>query len=447
VAQVPVIGVGLIGCGTVGSGVVELLTTMQELYTRRTGKLIQLKRILVRDSAKAAKSLTGRFPSDQITNNPEAFFATPDMPIVIEVAGGKGVVADYVKKALTLRKHVITANKSLLAAEGSELFALARQNNVSIAFEASCGGGIPIMTALQFGLMSNSIQAVYGILNGTCNYILTEMVQKGKPYAVALKEAQEAGFAEADPTLDVSGRDAAQKLAVVASLAFGVDVTDSQVWSEGIDTLDSADIKFGSELGYTIKLLAIGERLDPPTADKPTRLSLRVHPTFVHNSLALAKVNSSFNALSVYGHATGQTLYYGRGAGRLPTASAVVSDLLNVASGWYPSAFSTMRLWCDHHEPVQTLDRAQLISRYYLRMFAKDVPGVMGRLSTILGDAGISISSILQHEIAIGQYVPLVVTTHQASQGQIRQAVTNMESSGVIDGKVTSIRILDLPQG
>ncbi len=390
------IGVGMIGCGTVGGGVAKLLREMGDLYAQRLGKRLELRRVLVRDAAKATR--TGLVEPARLTADPEAFFATRDMPIVIEVAGGQGAISDYARRALTLGKHLVTANKSMLAAEGAELFALARAKGISIAFEASCGGGIPIITAMQFGLMANRIDALYGILNGTCNYILTEMVQRGKPYAQALGEAQEKGFAEADPALDVSGRDTAQKLAVLASLAFGVRVRGDQVWSEGIDNLDVADIRFGVELGYNIKLLAIGERTKLSSVQRPassvknqkhvpdtghwtldTGLSLRVHPCFIQGSLPLAQVHGSFNALSVYGHANGHTHYYGRGAGQMPTASAVVSDLLNVAAGWYPQAFAGMNLWADRQAEARLVDAADLTSRYYLRVNAKDVPGRHGQ--------------------------------------------------------------------
>jgi homoserine dehydrogenase len=432
------IGVGMIGLGTVGSGVARLLGEQAELLVSRCGKRLELRRVLVRDAAKAARQQPGL--AKLVTADAEAFFATADMPVVVEVAGGAGPVSACVRRALSSGKHVVTANKSLLAAEGSDLFALARKHNVSIAFEASVGGGIPIITATQFGLMANRIDAIYGILNGTCNYILTEMVQKGKSYATALKEAQDAGFAEADPTLDVSGRDAAQKLAVLASLAFGVRASGEQVWSEGIDALDIADIRFGGELGYGIKLLAIGER-------RGEAISLRVHPCFIHKSLPLAQVNGSFNAVSVFGHANGHTMYYGRGAGQMPTASAVVSDLLNVASGWYPRAFAAMNLWCDRHATAPAIDAADLQSRFYLRINALDVPGVMGKVSSILGEMGISISAILQHEAEPGKFVPVVITTHLAKQGSLMAALDRIQKLSVIDGKPVFVRIVDLPNG
>lgn len=435
------IGIGMIGCGTVGGGVVKLLRDQASLYTQRLGRPVELRRVLVRDAAKAARC--SGLPAAQITSDAEAFFATPDMPIIVEVAGGRGIISQHVRRAIEAGKHVITANKALLAAEGAELFALARKHHVSIAFEAAVAGGIPVITAMQFGLMANRIDALYGILNGTCNYILTEMTRQGKSYAVALAEAQAKGYAEADPTLDVSGKDAAQKLAVIASLAFGVSVSEADVWNEGIDSLDLADLRFARELGYDIKLLAIAERQSAEAG--PSRLSLRVHPSFIHAGAPLAQVHGSFNALSVYGHAVGHTMSYGRGAGQMPTASAVVSDILNVASGWYPIACEKMHLQCDKHEAVTTVAADDLVSRFYIRMTALDVPGVMAKVSAILGDAGISLSAISQHEANVGQFVPLVIVTHKARQGALFAALKQIEQLEVIDGKPVCIRIVDMP--
>lgn len=432
------IGVGIIGCGTVGSGVIELLTQEAEVYARRIGRAISVRRVLVRNP-QGAFERTG-LTDAIVTSDVASFFATADMPIVIEVAGGKGVVGEYVRKALSSGKHVITANKSLLAAEGPELLALARKHHVSLAFEASCAGGIPIITALNFGLMANQIHALYGILNGTCNFILTEMVQKGKSYAVALKEAQELGYAEADPEMDVSGKDAAQKLAILASMAFGARVAEHQVRCEGIDKLQLEDIQYGSELGYGIKLLGIAER-------QPAGLSLSVQPCFIHKAEPLANVHGSFNAVSVYGHAVGHTMYLGRGAGKLPTASAIVSDLLNVASGWYPKAFGDMQLWADQHPAVASLNPEELQSRFYIRMTARDVPGVMAKVSTVLGEAGIGLSSILQHEANAGQWVPLVVTTHLARHGALLKAAREVSQMDIIQGEPVIIRVVDMPKG
>ena len=432
------IGIGLIGCGTVGGGVAQLLAENADLYTDRLGKTLALRRVLVRNATAQRHEAVDRH---LITDDPNLFFSAADMPIVVEVAGGLGVIGDYVRRALSMGKHVVTANKSLLAAQGPQLFRLAGEHQASVAFEASCGGGIPIVTALQFGLMANRIEALYGILNGTCNYILTEMTRSGKTYSRALAEAQEEGFAESDPTLDISGEDAAQKLAVLASLAFDASATIDDVWFEGIDGLDLADLRFGRELDYDVKLLAIAERSDQG------RLSLRVHPSFVHADSPLAQVHGPFNALSVYGHATGHTMYYGRGAGRMPTASAVVSDVINVASTWYPRAFSAMNLWCNTQSAPELQDPKDLMSRFYLRISALDEPGVVAQVSRILGEAGISLSALLQHEVAVGQFVPVVIVTHQARQGAVMGALKTIEQLKAVHGPPICIRIVDLPEG
>jgi len=433
------IGVGMIGCGTVGCGVARLLHEQGARYARLLGKSIELRRVLVRDMAKLRTSNGFSVIDRQIlTDDPQAFFATADMPIVIEVAGGGGPVGNYVRKALAAGKHVVTANKALLATQGPELFELGRKYGAAIAFEASCGGGIPLVTALQFGLVAEQIDALYGILNGTSNYVLTEMTQNNKTYNAALDEAMARGFAEADPAADVNGQDAAQKLAVLASQAFGISVGEDHVQFEGIDELDLADVAFGIELGYDIKLLAIAERVGE-------LISLRVHPSFINTQLPLAQVCGSFNALSVFGQATGHTMYYGQGAGQLPTASAVVSDLLNIANGWYPQAFSKLHMWRDGQLPPRLLDPQDLISRFYLRLSAKDVPGVMANVSGILGDAGISLGALSQHEVASGQFVPVVIITHQARQGSLFKALEKIEKLDVIDGKPACIRIVDMP--
>ena len=441
------LGVGLIGCGTVGSGVVKLLIEQADLHAARLGRPLVLRRVLVRPQDVDYK--TEMVPPGVLTTDVEAFFATDQMAIVIELGGGRGAISEFVQRALSMGKHIVTANKALLAAEGPELFALARQHNVSIAFEGSCGGGIPCVTGLLFGLMANQISALYGILNGTCNYILTEMTRQGKDYATALREAQQAGFAEADPTMDVSGGDTAQKLAILASLAFGAQLRDDQVKCQGIDQLDLADIRFGAELDYDIKLLGIAEvrRDGGVESEGPRRIGLQVEPCFVHADTQLAQVHGPFNALSVYGHAVGHTLSFGRGAGMMPTASAVVSDVMNIASGWYPRAFAALRFWTDLHAPGEPADPDEMVSRFYLRLNALDQAGVIAKVGRVLGDLDISISAVLQHELAAGQFVPLVITTHEAPRGAVRRALKQIEQLDVIDGAAVCIRIVDLPEG
>ncbi|QNN22116.1 homoserine dehydrogenase [Planctomycetales bacterium ZRK34] len=432
------IGIGLIGCGTVGSGVITLLGEMREAYAQRLGRSLELRRVLVRNTTTPRDAVV---PANLMTDDPETFFGDPDIDIVVEVAGGLDPVGGFVERALAAGKHVVTANKSLLAARGVELFALARKHDVCIAFEASCGGGIPILQALKFGLAANRVDALYGILNGTCNYILSQMSDHGAEYDAALTDAKAKGFAEADPTLDVTGADAAQKLAILASLAFGVAVNADDVSCQGIDEIEIEDIHYGVELGYAIKLLAIAERQDEGYV-------LRVHPCFVHMDEPLSQVRDAFNAVSVFGHAVGHSMFYGHGAGQMPTASAVVSDILNVAAGWYPQAFKSMAIWPDQHEPSQMVDPDDVNNRYYLRIAARDVPGVMAKVAKIIGDLGISISAILQHESDEDSgFVPLIITTHDAREGSVRQAAEALAQSDVVAGRPACLRIIELPTG
>ena len=401
------------GCGIVGGGVAKILAEQADLLKRRVGARFDIRHVVVRDLQK--HQAQGGLP---FTTNAHAAIDDPSVQIVLELMGGISPTGELVERALKLGKPVVTANKSLLAARGAELFGLARKHNTCIAFEASCGGGIPIIDALTRGLVANRIDALVGIVNGTCNVILTRMTRNGWSYQEALAEAQRLGYAEADPTLDVSGRDAAQKLAILASLAFNARVAEKDILVEGIDTLHPTDIQFATELGYVIKLLAIGERRDG-------RLTLRVNPTLVHKDDVLAEVSGSFNAISVYGHALGHALFYGRGAGQMPTASAVVADLVGVATGVTPQLFKRLNIFPDAAPPASILPIEELQSRYYLRVTARDVPGVMAQVAQALGGQGISLSAIHQRESAESQFVPVVITTHMAKEGAIRPGIAD----------------------
>jgi homoserine dehydrogenase len=430
------VGVCLLGCGIVGGGVANLLREQRQTLRQRTGIDFVLRHVVVKSRED--------FPPDHaelpMSLDANAAIDDPQSDVVIELIGGTGIAGTLIERALKLGKPVVTANKSLLALRGPELFALARKHNSCIAFEASCGGGIPIIDALLRGLVANRIDALLGIVNGTCNFILTQMTQKGWSYEQALKEAQKQGFAEANPTLDVSGRDAAQKLTILASLAFNVRLAESDIHVEGIDNLQAEDIRFAKELGYVIKLLAIAER------KAGDRLSLRVHPTLVSKDDVLADVGGSFNAISVYGHALGHGLWYGRGAGRTPTASAVVADLVGVALGATGLTFSQLRTLPDVTPPATLLPFDELEARYYIRLSAADQPGVLAQVTAALGAQGISLSAILQHENGQDQRVPVVITTHRAKEGAMQAAIKAIDALPTVAGPTVCLRIADQPK-
>lgn len=430
------IGICLLGCGIVGGGVVRILTEQAEMLYRRAGLRFEIRHVVVRDPAKQ----TGPFGKLPLTTDAAAAIDDPKTQIVVEVIGGTTTAGTLIERALQLGKPVVTANKSLLAARGPELFGLARKQGTCIAFEASCGGGIPIIDAICRGLVANRIDAIVGIVNGTCNTILTRMTRNGWAYPEALAEAQRLGFAEADPTLDVSGRDAAQKLAVLASLAFNVRVSENDISVEGIQDLQPTDIQFARELGYVIKLLAIAER------GQGHGIFLRVHPTLVHQDDVLAEVSGGFNAISIYGHALGHALFYGRGAGQMPTASAVVADLVSVAIGTAPMAFKKLRIFPDSAGAAHVLPIDQLRSRYFIRLTAKDEPGVMAQVSQALGQQGISLSAILQRESEESKPVPVVITTHLAQEGAVRRALAQIDALPTIVAPTVCLRVVDPPK-
>ena len=430
------IGVALLGCGIVGGGVAQILREQRELLRQRTGITFELRHVVVKGPED--------YPPDhaELPMGMDANAAIDDTKtdVVIELIGGTGVAGQFIERALRLGKPVVTANKSLLATRGVELFGLAREKNTCIAFEASCGGGIPIIDALMRGLVANRIDALLGIVNGTCNFILTKMTQNGWSYEEALGEAQKQGFAEANPTLDVSGRDAAQKLAILASLAFNVRVREEDIHVEGIDRLQAEDILYAGDMGYVIKLLAIAER------NEGDQIALRVHPTLVHEDDVLADVSGSFNAISVFGHALGHALWYGRGAGRTPTASAVVSDLVGVALGTTPLAFKQLRITPDVTPPATVLPFRELKSRYYIRLAAKDQPGVLAQVTAALGRQGISLAAIHQHEEGDGGAVPVVIVTHLANEGAMQGALNEINALSTIMPPTMCLRIVDQPK-
>lgn len=431
------LGVALVGCGTVGSAVATMLTRDQEILRARLGPHLALRHIVDVDfsRAQAAGLDQGLFRKDL-----DAAVTDPAVGVVVELIGGVTVARKVIEKALEAGKCVVTANKALLAQHGVELMALARQHQAALAFEASCAGGIPIIRAICDGLIANRIDAIYGIVNGTCNHILTAMTQRGRTYAQALGEAQQAGLAEADPALDVSGTDSAHKLAILAALAFGAKIDLAAIPVYGIDHLEPCDVAFGGELGYVVKLLAIAQRQDDG-------VGLRVRPAFISKEHPLAWVSGPFNAVSIYGHATGHTMYYGRGAGGMPTASAVVADLAAVAMGTAQRAFDHLAVWPDRAAAAKQLPIEAVRSRYYLRVMAEDAPGVLAQVAAVLGRHRISIRSVLQHEPlpaaedAAG--VPVVITTHQAVEGNVRAALAEVDALAVIKAPSVCIGIVE----
>jgi homoserine dehydrogenase len=417
--------------GPVGSATAKLLTDDMEYINRRSGLNLSLMAIVDREPSPLEKAGLDRtlFEPDY-----QKVLDNPQIKIVVELVGGLTIARQFIERALKAGKHVVTANKALLAHYGKELFALAREKGVAIGFEASCGGGIPIIKAMTDSLLANRIDAFFGIVNGTCNYILTAMTEKGQSYREALGAAQKLGLAEADPTLDVNGMDSAHKLSIMGSLSFGEFVDLETLSVEGIDKLESLDIAMGQELGYVVKLLATAKRTEKG-------LDLFVAPSFISTEHPLARVSGPFNAISVYGHAVGHTMYYGRGAGGSPTASAVASDILALALGITGTAFESLNCWPDQTPHADLIAREDSVNRYYIRLITADKPGVVAHVSTLLCDKGISISSMIQHESS--DPVALVITTHEAREGDISQVLDAIEALPEIHEKPVCLRIIE----
>ncbi len=431
------IGVALIGCGIVGSAVAKRLLSEREYYEKKTGIDIDLRYIVSRTFSKAKAA---GLPENLFTPDFSAVLADPRVSVVVELVGGTDAALRITEQAIDAGKHIVTANKALLAHHGTALLARARERRVTVSFEASCAGGIPIIRVLQEGLLANRIEALYGIVNGTCNYILTEMIARGQSYAAALADAQKEGFAEADPYLDVAGIDSAHKLAILASLAFGTPVDFNSLPVQGIDTLDSMDVAFGKELGYIVKLLGVARRTE-------AGISCRVRPAFISTSHPLAWVSGPFNAVSVYGDLVGHTMYYGRGAGGRPTASSVIADIISAALGISDRLFANLAIWPDRSPVIPLLPLEEVESRYYLRVMVADRPGVFAALASVLGKHGISISSALQKEppSADGTSVPvpIVITTHHVREGALMAAIRELNELSCVTDKCAFIDILE----
>lgn len=415
--------VGLIGLGTVGSGVLELLTEQAGRVAHRAGRAIEVARIAVRHRDKP-RSIP--IPADRLTDDPLSVAQDPALDVVVELIGGLRPAAAVVLAALKSGKDVITANKALLCAEGPALFRAARDAGRCIAFEAAVAGGVPIIHVLGQALAANQITTIEAILNGTSNFILTEMLHGGESYADAVRKAQLLGFAEADPSMDIDGTDAAQKLCLLVQLAFGTRVTPNQFPRQGIDTLDLADLQYAHELGYAVKLLATARLVDG-------KLEMHTQPTLIRHGRPIAQADGAFNMVAVSGDAVGPTWYSGQGAGRMPTASAVVSDLIDVAIGRARLTFERLDLWGERPAiPIQPAEDSY--RRYYLRFPVEDRPHVIADITDILGRQSISLASVIQHEAPEVEelaseeipQVPLVIMTHRCREGQIRAAASEL---------------------
>lgn len=432
------IKIGIAGFGTVGSGVAKILLEDCDYIRARTGLKLELVKVVDVDT-KTQRAV--KLPDGVLTSDLNSLLNDKDIQIGIELVGGTKIAKDIQLKMLAAGKDVITANKALLAEHGNELYAAAHKADKCIAFEASCAGGIPIISAIRTGLAANRIKAIYGIVNGTCNYILTNMTRKGESFRTALKQAQEKGYAEADPTLDISGGDSAHKLAILSSISFGCEILPKDIFIEGIENIDIADIRYGGEMGYTLKLLAIGQR----TAEG--KIFLRVHPSFLANDNALARVDGPFNAVSIFGHAVGQTMFYGRGAGMMPTASAVVADIIDVAMGNSKKLFKHLSLEPRSKTSGYLGKIDELTSRFYIRLQVSDKPGVFAQICTILAKHEISLSGVLQHEEHnTNNVVPAIVITHQTQQKKITAALADFSKLEIVKSKPVCIRIVDIPQ-
>lgn len=430
------IKIGMVGFGIVGTGVAKLLTENLDIIEQKTGLKLELAAVVDLDTT-TERDVT--LPDGILTDDLDSILKDDSIQIAVELVGGTTVAKDIQLKMLAAGKDVVTANKALLAEHGSELYAAARANNKCIALEASCAGGIPIISAIRSGLVANRITGLYGILNGTCNYILWSMTTKGLDFPTALKQAQDKGYAEADPTLDINGSDAAHKLAILAGLAFGSEIDFEDVYVEGIEGISIDDIRTGQEMGYTLKLLAIAGQ------NEDGKISLRVHPSFISSESALARVDGPFNAVSIFGHAVGQTMFYGRGAGMMPTASAVVADIIEIAMGNSKNLFDGRKIKPRDETSLDTIDNLQ--SRFYIRLMVKDKPGVVAKYAKVLGEHQISICGVLQHEgVGPDNTVPVVITTNPTIQKNMTAALEEVEQLGIVSAKAVCIRIVDIPE-
>jgi homoserine dehydrogenase len=434
-----IIHIGILGYGVVGAGVATLLKTKKQLLESRIGAVLNLKTIADIDT------ITDRgvdLGTTALVSDANLIINDPKIDIIVETIGGEIIAKDFILRALENKKHVVTANKALLAGFGNDLVKVARKNLVDLAFEASCGGCMPIIKSLRESLVANNIKAMSAILNGTCNYILTKISKDGSNFEDALKEAQDLGYAEAEPSLDIDGFDTAHKLAILNSLAHGMEINLKDIHVEGIRNITPVDIEFARSFGYTIKLLAIGKI-------REDHVEARVHPTMISSSNPLSYVDSSMNAIAIDADATGQTMLYGHGAGMMPTASAVLSDIADIARNIISGAQKRVPILGypeDNIKPMPILPMEQLYTRYYLRFEAQDHPGVLAKISGILGTNNISIKSVHQKGRKSNGKVPVVMITHIAKEAWVQQALKQILKTDSVVGEPIVIRIEETDQ-
>ena len=432
------INVGLLGIGTVGGGTFTVLKRNAEEITRRAGRPICIT-IVADKNLELARKVTGG--DAKLTDDAFAVVSDPEIDIVVELIGGCGVARELVLQAIENGKHVVTANKALLAMHGNEIFVAAQKKGVMVAFEAAVAGGIPIIKALREGLTANRIEWLAGIINGTTNFILSEMRDKGLSFADALQDAQALGYAEADPTFDVEGVDAAHKATIMSAIAFGIPMQFDKAYVEGISKLDAVDIRYAEQLGYRIKLLGIARR-------REQGVELRVHPTLIPERRLIANVEGAMNAVLVQGDAVGATLYYGKGAGAEPTASAVIADLVDVTrlhTSDPEHRVPHLAFQPDQVRDVPVLPIEDVVTSYYLRMRVEDKPGVLADITRILADSDISIEALNQKEAAEGEsHTDIILLTHQTVERKANAAIARIEALPVVQGKVTKLRMESL---
>jgi homoserine dehydrogenase len=430
------INIGLLGCGTVGAGVAKILIEKKELLAARVGAKLNLKWVADID-LETDRGI--QLPDGTFVNDAHKVVDDPDTDIIIEMIGGEGIAKDLILKAIENGKHVVTANKALLAAQGNELFAAAAQKGVDLAFEASVGGCMPTIKSLRESLVGNHIKAMTGILNGTCNYILSKITDEGIPFREALDQAQNQGYAEADPTLDIEGFDTAHKVAILAALAYGMEINLDDVYIEGISRITPLDIAFAEQFGYRIKLLAISKFIDD-------RVEARVHPTMIPFDNLLTHINGTVNAITVSGDAVGDILLYGHGAGMMPTASAVISDIVDIARNILCGTTRRVPPLSYQREnirkiPILPID--DLVTHYYFRFSALDRPGVLSTISGVLGKYDISIQSVHQKGRKTNGAVPVVMLSHLVKEADVKQALSEISALDVVADEPVLIRIED----